>query len=667
MKNIILTLATAASFFVAGCGNSDAKDTLVMKGLYIGQSGDDALAACKKLAAPYEDLVVTDFRNGITRKKDQDIFAGELKEYEGKVATANQDVEKLLSWSSLSPMSMWRCSLSKTKGAFGPGFVHAISALAAINGCQVEWRYHCWTPEEREGAPCVVGSFELSTENADPSWGEKEKGIVEQFNINVPKGKVKEITDEVLCAKGYEAKDYNILFRLAPKDGNSVDKAKLVEEFLKLNPRINFWSEASESRSSRTDKKQRPSAPRQIHRFLRGIFDSNAEGEICKIDAEFDEKFGRNPTYPWEDLRMTQKQRADLKNRLSEYTAKKAAIAVDWLLKWTVLDKRNNNAMTYHQMVEFFENSKRSPIPGGQIMMKLAKACGLKVEWGVVARLKIGSSTVSGMFSVPYKECSDIDYKGDTYKYVDSSYVSSFCGDSGRGLKKFRDQKLKEKGLLSIDESELGHLRERQNEYQNQKAQSDWKLEKLNEGKVVLAGYDPEIRLLLTTTNGVEVTKEKLVNSLLDYTKIHAPDDTVRIPPRKLIQIAFKNRFKLENELKGVCFVWIGDDGNVKEVFFNKDGIAKLFNAGDLTCDEFAQALVDNYPCIPKLVGEKGLEKEWAGVTDVTTWIHKDPKGWQIKFSTTVHTGAGCQWMKGASRSELSLMAIKPESARKFD
>ena len=58
---------------------SEQVDTLVVKGLYIGQKVDDAIEACKKVATSSEDLIVVDFRNGIEVEREVG-----LGEYEKK-------------------------------------------------------------------------------------------------------------------------------------------------------------------------------------------------------------------------------------------------------------------------------------------------------------------------------------------------------------------------------------------------------------------------------------------------------------------------------------------------------------------------------------------------------------------------------------------------------
>ena len=90
---VLLIFVSAAG----GCGNSENNasdsnttgksaskrhvplDTLVVKGLYMGMPGDDALEACKEMVASSKDLVVVDFRNGIEREKDETTKAAEKK------------------------------------------------------------------------------------------------------------------------------------------------------------------------------------------------------------------------------------------------------------------------------------------------------------------------------------------------------------------------------------------------------------------------------------------------------------------------------------------------------------------------------------------------------------------------------------------------------------
>ena len=154
---------------------------------------------------------------------------------------------------------------------------------------------------------------------------------------------------------------------------------------------------------------------------------------------------------------------------------------------------------------------------------------------------------------------------------------------------------------------------------------------------------------------------------------------------KNLIQISFKKDGVREDKLKGLCFVWIDDKGNVKEVYFNEDGMARLFNAGDLSSKEFAQSLVDNYAEIPSLESKVQREDPGRGFIQTTTWVHKDPRGFQVKLSDRAYFNNNGQRYTSrmlendpevnlalsladkSPKRYLSITAIKPASARRFD
>ena len=144
--------------------------------------------------------------------------------------------------------------------------------------------------------------------------------------------------------------------------------------------------------------------------------------------------------------------------------------------------------------------------------------------------------------------------------------------------------------------------------------------------------------------------------------------------------------------MSSLCNVWIDDQGNVNEVYFNEDGMDRIFNAGDLSGEEFAQALVKNYSKIPNLERE-GKERVISFIHQnvmreikirTTTFIHKNPKGYQVKCfervfiddtglvhnSRMVKNNLMWNYVLDADSSPkkfFAITAIKPESARKFD
>ena len=147
------------------------------------------------------------------------------------------------------------------------------------------------------------------------------------------------------------------------------------------------------------------------------------------------------------------------------------------------------------------------------------------------------------------------------------------------------------------------------------------------------------------------------------------------VAKKNLIRIQYKNRWKdgfalvndhgVVNKIKcnssdlpdfnintwdwdSLCSVSIDNQGKVCCVLFRRKGIVRLFNAGDLSASEFAQALVDNYPGIPELTPYRDDSSRG--------WIYKDPRGYKVMYQSDVLGGY-----------YLEISAIKPASARKFD
>ena len=158
---------------------------------------------------------------------------------------------------------------------------------------------------------------------------------------------------------------------------------------------------------------------------------------------------------------------------------------------------------------------------------------------------------------------------------------------------------------------------------------------------------------------------------------------------KNLIKISVKKEGMYEDELPELALVWLDDADKVKEIHFNEDGMSRLFNAGDLLGEEFAQALVTNYPGIPRLkrdVNESVIQFTHANVKRTmairtTTYMHRDPKGYQVKcFERVVidDTGKVYNSVKKTAwdyvldydskpKKFFAITAIKPESSRKFD
>ncbi|MDO5319993.1 MAG: hypothetical protein Q4G65_15300, partial [bacterium] len=192
-------------------------------------------------------------------------------------------------------------------------------------------------------------------------------------------------------------------------------------------------------------------------------------------------------------------------------------------------------------------------------------------------------------------------------------------------------------------------------------------------------------RLVLKNTNGVEVTKNEVVNNWLNARGHYKPSDKVKIPPKNLIKVAVKQKGVAHDKLKGVCFVWTDEAGNVKETYFNEEGMGRLFDAKDLSGEEFAKLLVKNYPGLPSLNLEVEKKDPGRGTIQECTWTYSCPKGYQVKlFERSYINDNGVKYdskmlerdaevAMALSLSQmlpdkhLSITATKPESARKFD
>ena len=159
--------------------------------------------------------------------------------------------------------------------------------------------------------------------------------------------------------------------------------------------------------------------------------------------------------------------------------------------------------------------------------------------------------------------------------------------------------------------------------------------------------------------------------------------------PQNLIEIVAKN-VGPEKEDERICAVWLyKDDHTVCQVVVTERGMARIFNAGDLSTKEFAQALVKNYPDIPSLEADVKISNEASdGLMRLKTytWTYKDPRGFQVKILDSAyydHHGQkigmkamskanseiaiGAAFLAGDEKKWFSITAIKPESARKFD
>ena len=87
--------ASAARAKKSKARKAPPKDALVVKGLYMGMPGDDAVEACREIVGDSNDLVVVDLRNGIEREKDEATKEKDRKNWEDTVKLAEADFATL--------------------------------------------------------------------------------------------------------------------------------------------------------------------------------------------------------------------------------------------------------------------------------------------------------------------------------------------------------------------------------------------------------------------------------------------------------------------------------------------------------------------------------------------------------------------------------------------
>lgn len=180
---------------------------------------------------------------------------------------------------------------------------------------------------------------------------------------------------------------------------------------------------------------------------------------------------------------------------------------------------------------------------------------------------------------------------------------------------------------------------------------------------------------------------------LSEFKKIHPPtEEELAASKQKVkevvskeaeIRISIKEDGVREDKLSPICYVEVDNQGNVKETYYTEGGMARFFNAGDLSCKEFAQALVTHYKDIPSL--EPTVSRQGSGgAIEEITWTYKDPRGYKVKLFERSIVYHGIKYtskmLDSDPNAKLSLafigklpqkyftiLAIKPESARKFD
>jgi hypothetical protein len=79
-----------------------------------------------------------------------------------------------------------------------------------------------------------------------------------------------------------------------------------------------------------------------------------------------------------------------------------------------------------------------------------------------------------------------------------------------------------------------------------------------------------------------------------------------------------------------LCTVRLDVDGNVRQIFFTRDGMDDIFDARDLSTEEFSQALVHNYKQLPSLNNEVKIKRENGADIREYRWIY-NTRGYNVE------------------------------------
>ena len=152
-------------------------------------------------------------------------------------------------------------------------------------------------------------------------------------------------------------------------------------------------------------------------------------------------------------------------------------------------------------------------------------------------------------------------------------------------------------------------------------------------------------RLVLKTTNGVEVAKADAVKNWLEARGQFPPDGRLKISKKQMMEVALNNGCTKEKQLKTLCCAWLDKEGNVKKVQFTELGLDRFFSAKDMSGEDFAKALVENYSELPSLQPTVKREDPGRGLIQETTWSHRDPKGYQVNvFERAYYNNDGIRY-----------------------
>lgn len=325
----------------------------------------------------------------------------------------------------------------------------------------------------------------------------------------------------------------------------------------------------------------------------------------------------------------------------------KSELATDVACSFPKLVEKANSQAEKLKTAENFVNKVMQWNNGAngyaQIMSELAEHCDISVEWAVLTEPAMEYEQITETFTIP-----DTTQQGackflNTMKTNLGEYSDSTVGSDGSRKRKFF-----KKNLVDV-------------------RSPVW------------------FRLVLKNKNGADVRKEDVVKNWLAARGHYKPSDTVTIPPKNVIKIVIDKKGVAVDKLTGICFAWLDDAGNVKETYFTEEGMARLFDARDLTGEKFADLLVKSYPGLPRLSLSTETTDPGRGKIQDNIWTYECPKGYRVKlFERTYINKDGVKYDAVMLEKDvevnvalsladllpkkfLSIVATKPEAARKFD
>lgn len=708
---------------------AQADKTLVVKGLYMRMPGDEALKACQKMLSSSKDLAVVDFRKGIEREKDEATKAAEKAEWEKLVKSAEEDIDCFQAWHDedsclYAPQST---NYRRHSGAGSNRFLEGTRTLAERYGYQLEWMLlgkHPATTSKNTDKPKFVVYKKVKSADVKALCNSEEfiKGLDACL---YDKGLRRVQDDKYLSCK---------FLRLVMEDGkgNPIDKAKLVKEVALLNSGIFAQVTSNEQKMKLAEKMvdsycewfslssdaligsgfgipdpERTGIRREdlVRDQEMDLKDQKALQEKCDKLAKI--KNDANEMENGADRRKDQENLQKLKTSCLKDSAELAQLTKlvsDLKVAKAASERNKNNRGFLKQYKTAYEKYKtaydayakrKEEINANknsyEEMKKKVKASNQKLNALKREIAEKESDIEQFKESLRRKAQNDYlcrrDYYGEiarTYHDVLANFVCNCGGVVEIAVFAIPAEKLEMiTESITLPEKEIRkYLSKLDNEICEKG--KDKRKRIFFEKNLEDAGGKPFYRLVPKNTNGVDVAKEEVVKNWLAARGQNPPDGKLRIEAKNLIRIAVREDGVNEDKWKSACDVWIDAEDKVKEVFFNEEGMARIFNAGDLSSEEFAQSLVKNYSDIPSMdvnVTSDFETNDGTVAMKTYTWTYKDPRGFQVQILDRDYYSGGGQRIQLRQDLQLQIAmslnktktkwfdfkAIKPESARKFD